>query len=519
MAWRPRVTNVDRGDGVKHRGGIRARLRPEQDLFARIGGRETIERIVDGLYDRIEHDPSLRPMFVRNLAGEREKQKDFFQEWLGGAPDYTHHHAYSGMQQRHSHIYITRGAALTWIGYLTEALTAAVADASLVDEVIDIARPIALSFVNETSPPASSRELRCRRLQPFRSIRALAAKGDATALRRELQGAPALAADAIEMAQVMLKASVRGQTQVVEVLLDAGADPNRPAHFKEGCIFQSLMLTPLCGALVKGHADTAEALTSSGAVYDVFTACYLGDLERVREFVEKEPTIVHEEDPSSDLLQITPLYHAVHGGHLAVVELLFERGSVVGRNSTAMVRQTANRGNLPMVERLLAQGADATRIGAGRWVLHAGIAALLMANGVVVNYPEGEWIWRSCTGNNSQRDDATYVEALLDHGADVETRHRGATALHYAAKAGFLHTARLLLDRGADPNAPNGENETPLFYAFKAGKRSDIAAMVGVLVAGGADPSYADPKGMTPARIAKRMRRPDQAKIVAALES
>jgi truncated hemoglobin YjbI len=68
------VTNVDRGDGVKHRGGIRARLRPEQDLFARIGGRETIERIVDGLYDRIEHDPSLRPMFVRNLAGEREKQ-------------------------------------------------------------------------------------------------------------------------------------------------------------------------------------------------------------------------------------------------------------------------------------------------------------------------------------------------------------------------------------------------------------------------------------------------------------
>ena len=111
------------------------------------------------------------------------------------------------------------------------------------------------------------------------------------------------------------------------------------------------------------------------------------------------------------------------------------------------------------------------------------------------------------------------VQYLLDHGADVETRHRGATALHYAAKAGFLHTARLLLDRGADPNAPNGENETPLFYAFKAGKRSDIAAMVGVLVAGGADPSYADPKGMTPARIAKRMRRPDQAKIVAALES
>ncbi len=103
---------------VRHRGGIQARLRPEQDLFARIGGRDTIERIVDGLYDRIEHDPSLRAMFVRNLAGEREKQKDFFQEWLGGEPDYTHHHAHSGLQQRHRPIYITRTAAETWLGSL-----------------------------------------------------------------------------------------------------------------------------------------------------------------------------------------------------------------------------------------------------------------------------------------------------------------------------------------------------------------------------------------------------------------
>ena len=78
-------------------------------------------------------------------------------------------------------------------------------------------------------------------------------------------------------------------------------------------------------------------------------------------------------------------------------------------------------------------------------------------------------------------------------------------------------------DRGeaasGDPNARNDGDETPLFYAFKAGKRSDIAAMVGVLVAGGADSSHANAKGATPAKMAKRMRRPDKSKIAAALES
>lgn len=66
---------------VAHRGGLPKRvqkLRPDPTLFERIGGRETIERIVDGLYDGIENDPTIRPMFISKLEGERVKQKDFF---------------------------------------------------------------------------------------------------------------------------------------------------------------------------------------------------------------------------------------------------------------------------------------------------------------------------------------------------------------------------------------------------------------------------------------------------------
>jgi ankyrin repeat protein len=134
-----------------------------------------------------------------------------------------------------------------------------------------------------------------------------------------------------------------------------------------------------------------------------------------------------------------------------------------------------------------------------------------------VNYPEGEWVWRSCTGNNSQRDNPDLVNALLDRGADIDTRLRGATALHYVAKAGFLKTARVLIARGADPDVTNDDGETPLFYAFKAGKRSDVGAMCGLLVSAGADTEHQNKKWATPRQMAGRMKRADRGRILAAL--
>ena len=41
------------------------------DLFARIGGAASVKALVDGLSDRIEHDATLRPLFDRDLTGER----------------------------------------------------------------------------------------------------------------------------------------------------------------------------------------------------------------------------------------------------------------------------------------------------------------------------------------------------------------------------------------------------------------------------------------------------------------
>jgi hypothetical protein len=69
-----------------------------------------------------------------------------------------------------------------------------------------------------------------------------------------------------------------------------------------------------------------------------------------------------------------------------------------------------------MAELLLAHGADATRIGVGRWVLHPELAPLLASRGAAID-ASGSWIGASCTGNQGRKDDPEYVRALLRHGA------------------------------------------------------------------------------------------------------
>jgi len=501
-----------------HRGRIPVQaIRPNQTLITRIGGRKTVERIVDGLYDRIEKDSALRPMFVGNLDEERDKQKDFWEEWFGGEPKYTHHHAYNGLRGRHTHLHITLESAQQWLTYFTQAVTDAVSDKKLIQEIDALTRPIALSFVNEPAPPKNPKALRCYRTRPFRALKTYATKGQTTDLLARLQDQPELLDDQIEMAEILQIATLKGRTETVSALINAGVDPNQAAHFKEGCIFQSLMLTPLCVALLKKRTETVECLLKAGALYDIFTAAYLGDIATVQHLIGKDPILANAEDPANDILQTTPLHHAVYGGHLNLVEYLFEHGAQVGNNSTPMVKYAANKGDCPLTNCLLEHGANATRIGPGVWTLHPALADMLTNAGADANYPHGEWIWRTCTGNNSQRDNPDLIQALLNRGANIHTRLRGATALHYTAKAGFLESTRVLLNAKADPNATNENGETPLFYALKAGKRADVAAMCALLISQGADTHHPNRHHVTPLEIAQKLRREDKNKILLTL--
>lgn len=95
------------------------------------------------------------------------------------------------------------------------------------------------------------------------------------------------------------------------------------------------------------------------------------------------------------------------------------------------------------------------------------------------------------------------VRSRLEGGADMEDRSDdGYTALHFAAYFGRLEVARLLLERGADPNAvaSNQSRVTPLHSAV-AGRHRDLA---GLLLALGSSANAVQQGGWTPLHAAAR---------------
>ena len=72
----------------------------------------------------------------------------------------------------------------------------------------------------------------------------------------------------------------------------------------------------------------------------------------------------------------------------------------------------------------------------------------------------------------------------------------------------------VLLRNHAPVDARSDRGETPLFYALKAGPRADMVGTVELLLSHGADPRREDDSGRTPWSIARRMRRPDAARIM-----
>jgi truncated hemoglobin YjbI len=454
------------------------------DLFARAGGRAAIDALIDGLYDRIEVDPALRPLFGRDLANERAAQRLFFTEWLGGERGYSER-AHLPLKHRHDLLPITTALAGKWLAHFRSSLDEAVADADARRAIFEPVRALATALVNEGEPPSALRRTphgTCLRYAPAAAALDLARRGDVGALRALLGRAPDVLASAPHAAAMLHLAALAGRAPVVELLLGRGVDVDKPSPI-EPLVF----VTPLCAARAKRREDVEAPLLRHGAREDIFTHAFLGDTVRLGEDLARDPSSAQAVDPAVDALEVTPLHHAVAGARVDAVRALLSHASQAREpllGGARAVRAAAAGESVAIVAALLDHGADATRIGAGRWVLHRELAPMLARAGAAVDR-SGSWIGLSCTGNQGRKDDPEYVAALLRHGARTDDRRLSgqgtdgghATALHYAAKAGFVKTIAVLLERGADPSARDDHGRTPLDWLERAAKSVDRDAV------------------------------------------
>ena len=177
---------------------------------------------------------------------------------------------------------------------------------------------------------------------------------------------------------------------------------------------------------------------------------------------------------------ISLMYWAAVGGYVECAKLLIEYG--VGVHHELPIKGNGERGTTSLQETVAPShwGKDPSRL-ADRLA----VAKILIADGAYYD------VYSACALNDTTRlkelieDDPKVVDAIEDY---------GMTPLHWAARAGSMQCARILLERGALANPLNKARRTPLQLAAE----TDKADMIRLLAQHAADLNTQDRKGRTP---------------------
>jgi ankyrin repeat protein/truncated hemoglobin YjbI len=465
---------------------------PAAELWNAVGGCDGVTALIADLYRRIEQDKLLREVFPHfNNANATP----FFVQWFGGSRDYADDLA-GGLMRRHQHRYISPKAAAAWLRCMREALVARGLDAEpIMPPLVRIAK--AMVHSPETEPNCLRKS--CDAVQDaaqveFERLLDEAAKGRTETVRTALANDPTLARRrGMRSRTLAWVATYRNRPRILDLALEAGADCNAPAcdpmHTTMACddihLGTGVAVTPLAIAK-KWQPAFVAPLVKHGAIDDVFTAAWLGDLAALRGHVDRNPELVHAIDPADDFKEVSPLCHAVCGGNIDAVKLLLARGAQVKPQSGRLLTLAVVMNRVDLVKLLIEHGADVERTPfLGRLDdAERPVADLLIASGKKVP----DWMLpRACRPDVSSNE-LHRVTVLLEYGASIDDRGRyGLTALHYAVRGGKLQLIKLLLDRGARADALDLDGLTPLLHLAKTRSKADPIPVMALLAAHGAN--------------------------------
>jgi hemoglobin len=130
---------------------VRFRKFEPVNIYAKIGGHEAIEVVVEDFYVRVLADDQLASFFTgANMSRLKGKQVEFFAAALGGPEPYTG----APMKQVHQGRGITMHHFSLVAGHLGDALTAAGVPSETVSEILMAIAPLAADITSGESTAA-----------------------------------------------------------------------------------------------------------------------------------------------------------------------------------------------------------------------------------------------------------------------------------------------------------------------------------------------------------------------------
>jgi len=287
----------------------------DKEFFEKLGGTETIHKVVEIFYDRVEKDRDLRPLFPQSLHHGRQMQKLFLEEWLGGRPLYSNRGRekgaiQGGMHGIHYRFAIPVKASGRWLHHMAFALKEAGVEENDRAGIIEVLAPIAHEMVNDgVDFPELLKAL------------TIAGNGDINAISKIIETTPAIVTQRGTAGRTLLWESARnGHLEIAKILVDKGANPNVPGG-------APLLITPYALAVSRGHSELGSYLMDHGNIVDIFTACFLGDTSHLREILSGNPSAVDTLQPYEDINPVVPLHYAVYGGNINIAEILLSSGA------------------------------------------------------------------------------------------------------------------------------------------------------------------------------------------------
>jgi ankyrin repeat protein len=278
-------------------------------------------------------------------------------------------------------------------------------------------------------------------------------------------------------------------TRIIELLLDAGADPNSYGFMGQ---------TALTIASARGYLPIVRLLIRGGA--------------KVNAIEDFDRGIVHillkgsEAKIAETVCQKTALIYAIEQGRTEVVAELLSTGAdlnIADKNNRLPIDIAIQEGHTEIIQLLQNSGANSTDksidsspaalLGAAKQgnldILRSALAARVDPNTSELDNSSRNSRYPTALMFAVDRGHLNIVEQLIDAGANVNLSDRpgkklGKTPLMCAAESGRTEIAKLLLESGAIVEFQNKRGETALYYAVVE-KHVEI---VRILLEAGADP-------------------------------
>ncbi len=304
----------------------------------------------------------------------------------------------------------------------------------------------------------------------FDRVLKMAAKGELLRLKKLLKECPGVLNRPSEghHRTLLWEAVNSNRMELVKYLIKSGADVNIPGRYRSETY---VLLKPYCIAHKKKNKKLETFLLANGHTMDVYSLAYLGRNTELLKAISRQRKLVDQLQKEDKIWRVTPLHFAAAGNQISTMEMLLESGSGLREHSKLLYEIACRKNNLDMVILLTRFGGIPSEVDVFSVFYHGNEEmidyfidrGLNCDKRLGMGWPPIVYLCRGDKGEHPEK-----IGKLVQHIEDVNAQTpKGVSALHAAARAGYLGVAKILLQHGGEINIRDKRGRSPLYYARK----------------------------------------------------